>query len=238
MSTLSIPIIAQPISLIERIECKRCKAPLGKESRDSGYHFCHKCRICTVCNNSVSPSESASALTDSETIHVRCMARPPFHSENNEVTPEQLEYLNMYRLMMVPDIALSEQSNSQIACNTFNQWVTRVEPTADVMVLFLTKLESVLAECHRVMATSKIKGKIQITARDAKKYKEALDERAAPTTPKLHNKEVKKSSNKLEHAKSLLAELNETGVGAQTVDETNDFMASIMAKAKAKLESK
>lgn len=234
----STTVIANPISLIERIECKRCKAPLGKESRDQGYHFCHKCRICTVCNHAVSPSESASALTDTETMCIRCMPSPPFHSENNEVTPEHLEYLNMYRLMMVPDIELSEQSNSQIACNTFNQWITRVEPTADVMVLMLTKLESVLAECHRVMATSKIKGKIQITARDAKKYNEALQEREQPTAPKAVNKEAKKSSNKLERAKNLLAELNGTGVGAQTVDETNDFMASIMAKAKAKMEQK
>lgn len=230
--------LAQPINLVERIECKRCKSPLGKESRDSGYHFCHKCRICSVCNHAVSPSESASALTDTETMCVRCMPKPPFHSENNEVSSEHLEYLNMYRLMMVPDIELSEQSNSQIACNTFNQWVERAAPTADVMVLFLTKLESVLAECHRVMATSKIKGKIQITARDAKKYKEALDERAAPSTPKTVTKIEKKSSNKLERAKSLLAEMSNTGIGSQTTDETNDFMASIMARAKAKLESK
>jgi len=135
--------------------------------------------------------------------------------------------------MLSPDTDLNESTNSTIAMNAFNAWIERAIPTIDVLVLFLTKLESVTAECHRVMAGNKVRGKLITSKRDQKKLEESLDERLNPATPKTAKKVEKKSTNKIERAQSLLAELDGTPMISQ--DETKDFLKQLQEKMAEKL---
>lgn len=227
--------LASPITTISRIECKRCAAPLGMESRESGFHFCHKCRICSVCSQPLSAAETISALCNTESIHIRCMSRVPANS-NGEITQDHLEYLNMFRLMISPDPNFNEKTNEDIASQTFNEWVQKAVPTADVMILFLTKLESVMAECHRVMAQSMVRAKITISEKDRNNQEQALSERLNPRTPKTVIKVTAKKVSRSERAQHLLGMLDGNAGKTITVDETNDFLKQIAESAKLRMQ--
>lgn len=227
--------LANPVTTITRIECKRCNAPLGLESRESGFHFCHKCRICTVCKQPLSAAETVTALTELESVHIRCMSKVPPNSMG-EITEDHLQYLNMFRLMISPDPNLNEKTNEDIASQTFNEWVQKSCPTADVMVLFLSKLESVMAECHRVMAQSMVRAKITISQRDQENKEQALQARLNPnSTPKTTIKITKTKVSRSARAQELLGMLDSKAGNTITVDETNDFLKMIASAAKLKM---
>jgi hypothetical protein len=111
-------------------ECLICQKPLGQGTKDAQIPFCHTCRNCTECGAPLGPTECRLVVEEAdETLklegaaeytikHSRCST---LHRKNGDEDPSvlvkqsYLNYLNACRLLIEPNMDLSEETNEKDA---------------------------------------------------------------------------------------------------------------------------
>lgn len=126
-------------------ECVICKTPLGAESKDYGFPFCHTCRKCQRCGSELNYSEARGVLKDYDEslIDRETQSKEPFNSEHcltevihpfcrvldpnakEVVKRSELHLLNLLRLAITPVMDKDDKTNeddAQIHMREYLQW--------------------------------------------------------------------------------------------------------------------
>jgi hypothetical protein len=161
-----------------------CKKPLGQESRDLDYRVCHEHRICPICNEILPPhevqrchSEMLEALeTDTSASldlrHARCKVLSLGNVDQTLAVKESyLNFLNQIRLCLVPDLALSEQTNTNNAMIASTRLVHDMDN--DMRYMHLKMLEACVANVNLALSQDKKKLKEAADLREARKFAKA-----------------------------------------------------------------
>ena len=106
-------------------QCQICQKPLGQESRDQGFSVCHAHRVCVMCDKTLLAPEVALCLKRAsessdgapyEPIHPRCQVRLSRPTDPTlSIKQSDFDFLNLLRLMVVPNPNLSDITNCQNA---------------------------------------------------------------------------------------------------------------------------
>lgn len=151
-------------------ECLICNKPLGSDSRDSGYVFCHDCSKCTQCGERLSAAEQKNAYDrflesldfkegetednvskdNVERLHAQCLVltKKPV----TEVTQVELDFLNNLRLLInapEPNLDVSIVTNENSA-EIYSRQLIRTM-TIDQMRVKLAMIEAVAASVRNAI---------------------------------------------------------------------------------------
>lgn len=143
-------------------ECVICMAPLGQESRDMRFRTCRQHRACSVCGFTLTAREIewCHAQLEGEPIgkliltHMRCSIVTHSASDDPTLSVKQsdLDYLNILRLMVVPDSDLNIVTNEN---NAMIQSARLIQSMSfDQKLMHLKMLEACVAQCSVTIRTS------------------------------------------------------------------------------------
>ena len=189
-------------------ECVVCQKPLGADSRDARMRLCHEHRKCVVCGRDLNAIEQRLAHDTSvandgepiEPVHPRCKAatHPTIEQDPTlSIKQSEYDYLNMLRLMVIPDEQLSVTTNENNAMIQCNRLITSMA-SFDEKLLHLRMLEACVAQASIAVRT------------DPKYRKDALAERE-----KKHQERVKKEALTSSRPTSVPAtDIEEQRIGA------------------------
>lgn len=163
-------------------ECVLCNRPLGQESKDLGWPYCHDHRKCVKCGEEISLLDAKISArlndTDPQPKHNKCslLDKPPLIRENMVAIDERyLNFLNACRLAIIPDAALNPQTNCQTA-ELFTQKLV-VDMTLDEKFLMSEMLTAAATQVNIILGKDKAVAAKAISQKESKKFKEALSER-------------------------------------------------------------
>lgn len=184
-------------------ECIICSKPLGQESRDLGFPTCHNHRTCVKCELPLNAHEvklcHKRVQEDEESIdkliliHSRCLilerriessANLTESSSNDPtLTIKQSEYdlLNMIRLMVTPNVELSDVTNENNACSQNQRLIANMN--FEEKILHLKMMEACAAACSISLRTTKEYRKEAFKEREERQKKQAEKQRLTSSKP-------------------------------------------------------
>lgn len=143
-------------------ECVVCLKALGQESRDMRFRTCRDHRACSVCGSSLTAREIewCHAHLEGEPIekliltHMRCSIVTHSASDDPTLSVKQsdLDYLNILRLMVVPDSDLNIVTNENNAMIQSARLISSMN--FDQKLMHLKMLEACVAQCSVTIRTS------------------------------------------------------------------------------------
>lgn len=176
-----------------------CTAPLGGDSQMAGYLTCHTHRVCRFCLEPISSSEVRLAFTRAEEdgrevgysdlYHTRCYAKEnppvPLVSSDPEATTiikqSELDFLNILRLMVIPDSDLSVTTNENNAMIQNKRLVENM--SLDDAMLHLRMMEASVAACSIYIRTHPKFRKEALSEREKKHSAKAKTEALTSSRP-------------------------------------------------------
>jgi hypothetical protein len=189
-----------PIQRRKYTECVICQKTLGDDSRSEGQLFCHEHRLCKYCSTEITVQESRICFNkfeerlegeerkapDYSLIDVECIrCKAIRHEPTIAIRQSEYDYLNLIRLMIIPDMNLS------VITNENNAWIQSARLIQNM------SLEQKLV--HLSMMQSLV-GQLEVAVRqDPDWRKDALKDREDKVRRSKPQQEVKhKSTSELE----------------------------------------
>ena len=175
-------------------ECQICQNPLGSESRDLGYYFCHNHRICGVCEEPITARESKWCFEsyldslkenenleplDIEVIHPRCQ-KVPFEPRVY-IKQSEYDFLNLLRLTLIPQVELSSIENENNAALYGKQFLAGMD--YERKALHLKRLEAYVEVNQSVLRQDPQFNRKYIEERDKEHASKAKQEKVTSSRP-------------------------------------------------------
>ena len=215
-------------------ECIICERTLGEDSRSSGVMFCHDHLKCEICGDEISPSEAkwcyrrwydlTSDPRDKENIknitrvHTRCTIPQEM---TVPIKQTDLDFLNLIRLLVIPDMDLDQNSNEKIAYNASVQLIKNMN--IEQTFIYMKKIESCLAQIQVARAQNPSLRKTIDAERTVKARTESVGSaKSSSATPK-SAKEVELSTFMELHG------LEDRKEASEVLKERNKAIKSMMA---------
>lgn len=176
-------------------ECIVCKAPLGADSRDARMRLCHAHRKCSVCGHDLNAREQRlvhdRVIENEETLdklvptHPRCEAITHPTAEQDPtrtIKQSEYDYLNMLRLMVIPDLQLSVTTNENNAMIQCGRLIVSMQ-SFDEKLLHLRMLEACVAQASIAVRTDPKYRKDALADREKKHQQKAQTEALTSSRP-------------------------------------------------------
>lgn len=177
-----------------RMKCIKCSKEQDEPFLYDDIPICVECMKCTICTKAISLPEIQFCISFNQPMrHSRCSLAKGLHQAETQVSLESVERLNLARLLVLPDLGLTESSNIKLALNAQQQLFNMM--TLEEKSFHTTMLEAVYGAAFTLTRkTSDFKSIREASKlRDAEKFKEALALREQPSTiPKKPTKESQK----------------------------------------------
>ena len=154
---------------IESRICTQCDKEILPDFEQSciqaGVDVCPDCRICSHCDRMVTVPELLFSLKYNLPIrHSRCHAIARVPNKTVEISVEELELLNLCRLIVLPDEDLSQETNSIRAGNASYQLWEHL--TIEKKYLQTHMMERVYGDCYTRLKKDPSDVKAKLLERD------------------------------------------------------------------------
>lgn len=148
--------------------CTACTAPLGQDSRDSGYTLCHTHRRCTICEVDLTPVESQYVSENKLEANIRCAqcyaleryamqvnpsGETPTKKELVTISKAEYDLLNLARRLCTPLPNLSKETNEQDAVIANAQWIANMN--TESIILHMRRMQAIAGGCHVALLKAK-----------------------------------------------------------------------------------
>jgi|SRR5215471_15889560 len=180
----------------EFVECLVCHKPLGYDSKMHGYMLCHEHLKCEDCGDEVNVVEAEWCLKkykqeckecDAENIpyhefkvyHTRCYALR--YKPTQTVTQEELDKLNLCRLMIEPDLERDFTSNENEAFRQSERYVA--DMNFEQKCRHEAKLQACLAQVQIAIRKDPHYKKESLAEREKTRYNNARKEALTSSRP-------------------------------------------------------
>lgn len=179
-------------------ECIICAKPLGSDSRNEGYYFCHEHRKCTVCTEILTAHEAKWCydkyveeskeesikidLTKVEPIHARCyILRHRGDVTKISITQTEFDYLNLIRLMIEPDLDIDRVGNENAAYEKSARFIANM--SFEQQQLHLSRIQACVAQVQNAINLNPLKKKESLNEREKEKFTRAKREALTSSRP-------------------------------------------------------
>jgi hypothetical protein len=179
-------------------ECLVCAKTLGHDTRESGLMFCHEHNACSSCKEPVNLREALwcleryhkllepgqePAYIDMDIIHIRCAGLAQTIKIEREVPVSSLEldYLNMIRLSVIPDMELSLITNENNARLQSTRLVSEMD--FEQKSLHLKMLEACVAQTQIAIQQDPKRRKDALAEREKRHFDKARKEALTSSRP-------------------------------------------------------
>lgn len=179
----------------EYSECVICNSPLGQESKDYGFPFCHECRMCKKCGKPLDHTEAKEAWrtyllildpTEQETPNPEHARSEVIHSYCRILDPDATitikrsdwEILNVLRLAITPDLELSDVTNENQAIITYSKFLQINKMDHEMLLIHGRMLEACAAQA-KIALSQNAEHRNEIQAQRKKKFDKIEKDRQA-----------------------------------------------------------
>lgn len=169
-------------------ECLSCGRPLGAESKENNWEYCHTCRsskICSKCGllgGPVSQQDMQFCLDNELPLtHSRCLIL------DNTLTPGvlpiqgEIDHLNLCRLMIWPTTELSETGNMYAAEQVADKLLIKM--TGEEQYLFMRRVQAIAARASLIIKKDSPAIKEEMTKRASKAFEAAKKQAETSSRP-------------------------------------------------------
>ena len=160
-------------------ECIQCNKPLGQESRDLGYTYCHVCRKCSHCSKDISAQESQWCYDTNRSLAVHSRCAGFAHPSKDAMTVDQtvIDHLNLIRLLLKPDYETSLDTQAQ-SIDHYVSGILVSQRSIDDLYIMLRNAQAYCAAISLVISRDRTRLDKEVGEREKVKQKKALEDRS------------------------------------------------------------